>query len=691
MKIITGGVAMKCRTLAAIWAVLIIVLALIACSKSSDQESNPTYSISGTVTRDGSALQGVTVSMSGTNNADTTTDASGNYTFNKLSAGTYTVTPILAGYTYSPSAPSVTISSANQTQNFTAASVITSNSISGTIGYGGSHTGWIYVGLKNADGSATGHGTSIASPGAFVIHGVPSGTYYQLSAEMDINNDGTLNQDNPSGEIPLIIVTGANLTGQNFTLKDPSSEGIATPIGLMVNPGAGVALIHWSGMTSGYKTIAESYKIYWGTDSAATNQTPIIIQANHDMYMQTVVNGTYYYKISALVGGTESAPSAVVGPVTIGAVTGLNTVSGTVTSPVTPAGPLYVGLDAGYGIYYFTKIQSPAASQTYSFAGIPNGTYKAFAFIDQNNTNSLDSGDLVYDNIGSLPVVINNNSPTVNLTLSNAGSRGIVYTEHWTNGSTSTYRLDFAVTGIMDLPAKAQIASGQNIPVPTDMQKSNNSVGGFFCQVDLGAVRPVLTDAYRFDVNYYSGAAGQTTEPVTAVLDSFVQNIYGDATTTPTYSWTAPASPPSFFTYYIEVYDSTTGNLIWFYPGETPFGMPSTQTSVLYNVDGTASQTALTIGTPYDVFVTVRDANFNSAWYGVVDTPTTAGIGLGDPCGGVITITNPGLVVASRREIRSSCDTTGVIGTGIIGISTTTGGGVEGQNSINGSVTINTH
>jgi hypothetical protein len=448
----------------------------------------------------------------------------------------------------------------------------------------------------------------------------------------------------------------------------------------MVNPGAGVALIHWSGMTSGYKIIADSYKIYWGTDSAATNQTPITVAANHDMYMQTVVNGTYYYKISALVGSTESAASAVAGPVTIGAVTGLNTVSGTVTSPVTPAGPLYVGLDAGYGIYYFTKIQSPAASQTYSFAGVPNGTYRAFAFIDQNNTNSLDSGDLIYDYVGSLPVVINNNNPTVDLTLSNADSRGIVYTEHWTNGSTSIYRLNFAVTGITDLPAKAQIASGQNISVPTDMQKSNNSVGGFFCQINLGAVRPALTDAYRFDVNYYSGAAGQTTEPVTAVLDSFVQNIYGDATTTPTYSWTAPASPPSFFTYYIEVYDSTTGNLIWYYPSATPFGMPSTQTSVLYNVDGTASQTALTIGTPYDVFVTV------------VDTPTTAGVGLGDPCGGIIIITNPGLDVTGRREIRSSCDTTGVIGTVGTGNSDITGNnGVEGQNTINGTVLITGH
>jgi hypothetical protein len=353
-------------------------------------------------------------------------------------------------------------------------------------------------------------------------------------------------------------------------------------------------------------------------------------------------------------------------------------------------------------------IQSPAASQTYSFSGVPNGTYRAFAFVDQNNSNFLDSGDLIYDYVGSLPVVINNNNPTVDLTLSGAASRNIVSTEHWTNGSASYYRLDFEVGGITDLPESAQIDSGQNIPVPTDMQKADNSIGVFACQVDLGAVRPALTDAYRFDVNYYSGTAGQTITPVTAVLDSFVQSISGDATNIPTYSWTAPASVPSFFTYFIEVYDSTTGNLIWYYPSETPFGMPSTQTSVLYNVDGTASQTALTVGRAYYVFVTVRDQYFNSAWYGVVDTPTTAASVV--PSGGTGSCSTS-LTLNANRAIRSgntsitiddACGSTTINTPGsVTGIDVTSGGtgnsdttgnnGVEGQNNINGSVTITTH
>jgi hypothetical protein len=622
---------MKCKSWAVTGLILIIVFALTACGKSSD---SPTYSITGTATMDGNALQGVRITLSGANSAATNTDETGNYTFENLPAGTYTVTPSLAGYNYSPSNPAVTITSANKTQNFNAASAVTSYSISGTISYDGG--GRVDVGLKNADGSATGHGTSITSPGPFTIRGVPPGTYYKLTAELDTRVSGTLNADNPSGEILTITVTNANLTGQDITLTWPDPVTPVTPTGLTVNPGDGVALILWNHMRANNKNINGGYKIYWGTDPAATNGTPIYVQESNNSYLQSIPNGTYYYKITA--GSTESAPSAVVGPVTIGAGTGLNTVSGKVTIPFTTTKPLYVGLWAGNGIYYFTRIASPTTSQTYSFSGVPNGTYKAFAFLDTNTDNSLGFGDERFDDIGTLPVVINNNNPTVDMTLSGANYRSYVTTEHWMNGSSAGYILNFAVNGMRRLPVKANIAFGHNIPVPLDIQRENNSVDAYYCPVNIGTVRPALADSYRFYINSYDTTVEQMTAPVTAVLDSFVQNLIAtDTTTIPTFSWSAPASPPSYYSYYIAVYDTTTGKLVWYYPSNTPFGMPSTQTSVLYNVDGRASQSSLAIGTKYDVYVITMDAYLNSAWYGISDTPTTVG-----SSGGGAIITNYG-------------------------------------------------
>jgi len=74
-----------------------------------------THNISGTIT--GDIQQGVTISAGG---KSATTDASGNYTINGLTDGNYTVTPELAGYTFSPAAASAAVSGADVTGvNFT--------------------------------------------------------------------------------------------------------------------------------------------------------------------------------------------------------------------------------------------------------------------------------------------------------------------------------------------------------------------------------------------------------------------------------------------------------------------------------------------------------------------------------------------------------------------------------------------
>ncbi len=58
-----------------------------------------TYGISGTVT--GSVVAGVVVTLNGSNIGSAVTDLSGNYAFNGLVAGTYTVTAALDGYSFS--------------------------------------------------------------------------------------------------------------------------------------------------------------------------------------------------------------------------------------------------------------------------------------------------------------------------------------------------------------------------------------------------------------------------------------------------------------------------------------------------------------------------------------------------------------------------------------------------------------
>ena len=83
-----------------------------------------TFSINGRISHSGVTLSGVIVNLSGTINAVATTDAVGNYQFSGLPAGgSYTISPSLPGYYFTPPNLSFNNLTSNQTANFTAVGV----------------------------------------------------------------------------------------------------------------------------------------------------------------------------------------------------------------------------------------------------------------------------------------------------------------------------------------------------------------------------------------------------------------------------------------------------------------------------------------------------------------------------------------------------------------------------------------
>jgi hypothetical protein len=69
------------------------------------------FTVSGTVT--GTAVAGVTVTLSGAADATATTNGTGAFSFGGLANGSYTVTPALSGYSFSPGSAPVTVNGAN--------------------------------------------------------------------------------------------------------------------------------------------------------------------------------------------------------------------------------------------------------------------------------------------------------------------------------------------------------------------------------------------------------------------------------------------------------------------------------------------------------------------------------------------------------------------------------------------------
>lgn len=187
------------------------------------------YSISGKVTLVGGTGQvtNVVLTLSESPSKTTTSpDSSGNYSFTDLAPGTYTITPQLTGYAFTPTNIEVNVTNANVTgQNFTGNALTT---VSGTISYSGTQQGATYIGLFTSSNfsGAPAYSTQISSPGtgAYTIENIAPGTYY-AAAFMDVNGDQQWQQDTePSGQYsgnPFTLTAGQQKTGVNITLKEP--------------------------------------------------------------------------------------------------------------------------------------------------------------------------------------------------------------------------------------------------------------------------------------------------------------------------------------------------------------------------------------------------------------------------------------------------------------------------------------
>jgi hypothetical protein len=165
------------------------------------QAAATTYSISGTVS--GAISKYVIITLSGANTGSVLTDASGNYTISGLVNGSYTVTPSLAGYTFSPANSAITINSANSTaNNFVSAVAPVTYSISGTV------SGAVLQGVTiNLTGLATANTTTNAG-GNYTISGLVNGSY-------TVTPSLTGYKFSPANS--AITINTANSTANNFT------------------------------------------------------------------------------------------------------------------------------------------------------------------------------------------------------------------------------------------------------------------------------------------------------------------------------------------------------------------------------------------------------------------------------------------------------------------------------------------
>jgi hypothetical protein len=243
-------------------------------------------------------------------------------------------------------------------------------------------------------------------------------------------------------------------------------------------------------------------------------------------------------------------------------------------------------------------------------SGVVNGDYHMLAFIDMNNSNVIDLGDWQGSTEESkMPITVNGADVVRNLTINDDNSRVRVTTGHDIEGVVEGYTVHPELYQGVKRAIKVAITGGPSINTPVDLNP-HEDVGQF--ESDFWYVpKPAVGDSYTYEVTYSDDSNETLSGSVTGVLDSFPTPISPIGTVTgqthPTFTWSAPTSPPPVYFYEINVHSST--DTMW----DTPESLSSSATSVEYNFDGEASQDPLTTGDDYWWHLNVIDQNDNEA------------------------------------------------------------------------------
>ena len=574
-----------------------------------------------------------------------TTDANGNFTFPNVHAGSYTISPSIAGPSsvFYPATQSVTL--ANTDSNGESFAVALGYTVSGTASYGGSKTGQIYLSLVTSGNCGSGGlGTSLFTPGPFTIRGVPPGSY-TLQAWMDASPlaNGAQNTSAPSGNAS-IAVSATNVTGSSVTLTDntPTAVPSSNPAIDGITPTDQGVMISYKAITSGGVEAATSYDIQWSTTSdfstlTATHNFKAVGTGSNVWMLNNGISGvsgspitngqTYYFEARARNAAGPASGWTVYGGgtptgVTIGTSTSGNQVQGTVDIPagVTPTGPLYVGYyNRSTNAAYATRIANPGNSNPFTVY-VPtdtNSDYIFFEVLDQNNDGLIDAWDVSNTRNNASGIPISGPLTGQNLTLAIANSTANVSTQYYQitgqagSSSFSGYNLNFDAQEGNKLPVAVTLLSGPNVIDPVDISNYCPGCGSVHFQyhVPVNGDTPTVGDTYSFKVTYSDSSsdtetvAGAVTgwNGTSSLVDSndLVSGLLpsDQASLGPSFSWIDPSMDNSdLFSFYLA---DGTGNTIWQIPGgsSNSNGFSSSITSLAWGVDPTDASNDLAPGT----------------------------------------------------------------------------------------------
>lgn len=206
----------------------------------------------------------------------------------------------------------------------------------------------------------------------------------------------------------------------------------------------------------------------------------------------------------------------------------------------------------------FTHIAAPVSPQAYSIAGVPSGTVGTFVLLDVNSNGIGDAGDLQLDE-NRLPIAVTGNT-TKDFTLSGPSKFTSVTSQRFSDSITGdTYAIDIRIRPGSKRLRDVKLVSGLNVPVPLDLAKDGD---GFRTSANFSTTSPTAGNKYTFNVTFSDGTTETVTSSVTGVLaaSAMAQNLSvtttgsGISTLVPLFTWAAPVTPPTTYSYKVAIY-----------------------------------------------------------------------------------------------------------------------------------------
>ena len=244
---------MRVRTLKHTVAVVLIALMplfVAACGGAGGSGSSVApYTIAGKVSLNGAGLPQVAVVIA--SGADSTTvysSGNGSFTDNGLANGTYTVTPSLPGYSFTPASRTVTIRDNGQAVTFTATANPT-YALSGHVvsGSGAGVAGVTVTVTDQTSGGSPATATTDGS-GSYRVAGLAPGSYQVAVADLDNDSFTPQSQD--------VVITNADAVVPEVTAPALATYAIAGKVTTTANAGlAGVTLVLTSMTGATYDTV----------------------------------------------------------------------------------------------------------------------------------------------------------------------------------------------------------------------------------------------------------------------------------------------------------------------------------------------------------------------------------------------------------------------------------------------------